>query len=79
MAAAAAPSVCKGKGEREVRERLGRGERGLARLIFIEAEGERKGRRGQREAASGFKAINGGGFMRGDGVEERKGERRDRF
>jgi hypothetical protein len=59
--------------EREVRERLGRGERGPARSVFIDDEGERKGRRGEGEAAGGFKAINGGDFMRGEGVGERHG------
>jgi hypothetical protein len=65
--------------EREVRERLGRGERGPARPVFLEAKGERKGRQRAGEAADGFKAINGSSFMRGEGVEERKGERRGRF
>jgi hypothetical protein len=57
-----------------VRERLGRGERGPARSIFIEAKGERKGaREREREAACIFKAINGGDFMRGVGVGEWNG------
>jgi hypothetical protein len=77
-AAAAAPSVCKGEGERGEGEAWTRGDRSGS-VGFYRRRGERKGRRGEGEAASDFKAINGGDFMRGEGVGERKGERRGRF